>query len=341
MVLEELLGLPVSWIAATYSKKVIHQPLREALDAIRNGKQKDDILRMRDVVESNHDEYDRIKGTLPANIFSGRFEGGHSSTDIVEYNRLLTLDIDKLDGERMIKVKENLFSDEYVFAFWLSPSGKGYKGLVFLDYGDIDLEDMVYWHKVAFKQLFNYFYEHYGIELDIKCKDVPRLCFVSYDPNLCVKEDVVAFRVGPLEEVVKAKNEAEKHRKTFRIYSGPGYRRNEPGRNQQKDRKIVSSIIKYLEKKKISITNSYNEWYSVAMAIVTAFNYDVGEEYFLRLCRLDGPKHDEAASLSLLRYCYLHSNFEISLGTLVYFAQRKGYKFSYKAVPKVDTNSDD
>ena len=135
---------------------------------------------------------------------------------------------------------------------------------------------------------------------------------------------------------------AEKHRKSFAEYKGNGtYRRVKPGRNQQKDRDTVSSIVKYLEKRKTSITPNYNDWFCVAMAIVTAFNYDVGEKYYMRLCRLDGPKHDEKASLSMLQYCYEHSNFEITLGTLVYFAQRKGYKFSYKAVPKRDTGSDE
>ncbi len=342
MTKEELLALRVSWISSTTSKQVVHQTLRNALLTIRNGGQKDKILQMRSFVDSNHDIYNKIKGTLPANIFSGMFAGGHAATDITEYNRLLTLDIDQLDSEKLEQVKQNLTDDEFVFAFWLSPSGKGYKGLVLLDYGDIECEDVVYWHRVAFNQLFRYFQDKYGFDLDIKCKDVPRLCFVSYDPYLTVKNEVTAFNVEPIEEVVKANKVAEKHRRVFADYKGNGtYRRIMPGRNQQKDRDTVSSIVKYLEKRKISITPNYNDWFCVAMAIVSAFNYDVGEKYYLRLCRLDGPKHDEKASYAMLQYCYEHSNFEISLGTLVYFAQRKGYKFSYKAVPKRDTGSDE
>lgn len=342
MTKDELLTFPVSWISGITSKRVVHQPLGAALAAIRDGAQKNNILRMREVVESNHDEYDRIKDTLPANVFSGKFEGGHAAVNIVEYNRLMTLDIDKLNAEQMVKVKEDLTNDEHVFSFWLSPSGRGYKGLVLLDYGDIELADKVYWHREAFKQLFTYFQDHYGIELDTKCKDVPRLCFVSYDPGIVVKEVAEPFKVEMIEEVKKAKKEAEKHRKAFANYNGTNFRRNEPGRNKQKDRDTVKSIIKYLEKRKLSITYSYNDWYSVAMAIVTAFNYDVGEGLYLKLCELDGKaRYDKAASISMLRYCYEHSNFEITLGTLVYLAQRKGYKFSYKAVPKWDTDSDE
>ena len=341
MTKEELLTIPVSWIEGTTSKRVVHQSLGSALAAIRDGAQKYKIERMRSVVDTDHDKYDQIKGTLPANIFSGKFVGGHAATDIVEYNCLMTLDIDKLDAAQLEKVRHDLTSDEYVSAFWLSPSGKGFKGLVKLDYGDINLEDKVYWHRVAFKQLEKYFKEKYEIELDLKCKDVPRLCFVAYDPNILVKEISVPFKVEPIEEVVKAKKEAEKHRKAFSNYQGTNYRRNEPGRNKQKDRDTVKSITKYLEKRHLSITYSYNDWYSVAMAIVTTFNYDVGEKLYLKLCELDGKaRYDKEASISMLRYCYEHSNFEITLGTLVYLAQRKGYKYSYKAVPKRDTEPD-
>lgn len=341
MTKEELLSLPVSWIAGTTSKVVEHPLLGRALADIRDGKQKEKVLQMREVVDKDHDRYDAIKSTLPANIFSGMFVGGHGAVNNVEYNRLLTLDIDKLDVEQMVSVRKNLEEDEHVFAFWLSPSGKGYKGLVPLDYGDADIEDKVYWHREAFKQLEKYFKEKYGIDLDTNCKDIPRLCFVSYDPDIRVKDGAEAFEVGPVEEAVKARKESEKHRKAFINYQGANYKRNVPGRNMQWDRDTVASIVKYLEKRKISITHSYCDWFSVAMAIVSTFNYDLGEKYYLKLCRLDGPRHNEEESISMLRYCYEHSNFEITLGTLIYLAQRRGYKSSIKAVPKRDTDSDE
>lgn len=331
----------VSYISSPKSRIVATQLLQDALAAIRTGVVEDKILRMRNYVEADRDMYDAIKGTLPAHIFSGTFKGGHGLVNLVEYNRLMTLDIDKLSGEEIIRVRQILSEDPFVYAFWLSPSGKGFKGLVCLDYGDVVLNDPAYWHKVAFKQLSQYFVEQYGIELDKHCSDIPRLCFVSHDPNLKVKEGAQMYSVQTIEEVVMAKKTAEKHRMGFHHYTGINYRRNEPGRNATKSRKIVGSIIKYLESNRISITSSYYEWFSVAMAIVSAFNYDVGERYYLRLCRLDGSKHDEIASLSMLRYCYEHSNFDITLGTLIYFAQRKGFKMTQKAVPKWDTDSDD
>lgn len=332
--------IQVSFVDSTKSKVIVSQSLQEALEAIRTGVVKDKVLKMRNVVEIDHGRYDAIKGTLPAHIFSGTFKGGHGLANLLEYNQLMTLDIDKLSGEEIAKVRQKLSEDPFVYSFWLSPSGKGFKGIIRLDYGNVVLNDPDYWHKVAFRQLSQYFQEQYGIELDRHCSDIPRLCFVSYDPEMVIKEDAKSYSVQAIEEVNVAKKTAVKHRKAFRNYVGSNYRRNEPGRNSVKNRKLVGAIIKYLEKNKISITGSYDEWFSVAMAIVTTFNYDVGEQYYLRLCRLDGAKHDEAASISLLRYCYEHSNFDITLGTLIYFAQRKGYKMAQKAVPKWDTDSD-
>ena len=326
--------LLVSFVNSTKSKEIVLQSFHEALETIRTGVVMDKVLKMRNVVESDHGRYDAIKGTLPAHIFSGSFKGGHGLVNLVEYNRLMTLDIDKLSGEEVTRVWQCLSKDPFVYAFWLSPSGKGFKGVVQLDYGDVELNDPSYWHKVAFRQLSQYFGDRYGIELDMHCSDIPRLCFMSFDPGLVVKEDAKSFSVQAIEEVDAAKQAAIKHRKAFQNFVGTNYKRNEPGRNSVKGRKIVGAIIRYLEKNKLSITGSYYEWFSVAMSIVTAFNYDVGERYFLRLCRLDGAKHDEAASISLLRYCYEHSNFDISLDTLIYFAQRKGFRMTQKGSTK-------
>ena len=46
MTKDELLNMQVSWVSSTTSKQVAHQSLRAALAAIRNGENKQDILRM-------------------------------------------------------------------------------------------------------------------------------------------------------------------------------------------------------------------------------------------------------------------------------------------------------
>jgi hypothetical protein len=64
----------------------------------------------------------------------------------------------------------------------------------------------------------------------------------------------------------------------------------------------------------------------VAFAVANTFTHDVGERYFLRLCRLDGTNHDEVGSKKLLRYCYLNSRGKITFRTIIRFAILNGYK---------------
>lgn len=326
----------VSYVDSTTSKIIKTCYLSEALSAIRNGAQQERVIKMRALVDSQHDQYNILKGQLPAHIFSGIFAGGHGIQNLVKYNKILCLDIDKLNSNDFLRVKTHLINDPYVFAFWVSPSGKGFKGLVKLDYGDILLNDCTYWHKEAYLQVSEYFRTQYDIELDPHCKDVPRLCFVSYDPELFEKHST-PFPVKPIKEVplVNDVAKSEKRQKKTWHYRGDKYYLTLPGRNQSKDRDRMGSILRYLEKRHLSITSSYSEWFNVAMAIVSTFNYDIGEQYFLRLCRIDGDKHDEDASILLLRYCYVHSNYDITFKTIIYFAQKKGYHINQRAVPIV------
>jgi len=84
-------------------------------------------------------------------------------------------------------------------------------------------------------------------------------------------------------------------------------------------------IIKYLSKRNLSITNSYSDWYKVALAIANSFTYDIGEKYFLRLSKLDVNKYDEQKCRTLLKYCYENSKGKFNFGTIVYLAIKVGY----------------
>jgi len=96
--------------------------------------------------------------------------------------------------------------------------------------------------------------------------------------------------------------------------------------NNPENRKIIKSIINYLSKRGLSITNSYEEWYRVGYAIANSFTYDIGEKYYLSLCRLDGPNHDEINSINMLHYCYENTSDRIKFNSIIYFANKKGYQ---------------
>jgi hypothetical protein len=152
------------------------------LDRIRDGAVKDLIFEAR--AEKDKAKYNLLKGKLTAVTFGGTFN--HRSKDgLKEHSGLLTLDFDKMTYEQTIELKELLTQNEYVFAVWISPSGVGLKVLIkipkvkdnetYLSYYQ-SLYDYFSWIDTKFGE---------GV-IDKSGKDISRLCFESYDPEIYV-----------------------------------------------------------------------------------------------------------------------------------------------------------
>ncbi|MCD4833847.1 MAG: hypothetical protein K8R31_08645 [Bacteroidales bacterium] len=306
--------------------------LEEVLKSIKSETYAFQTNKLRNYVRTDNKEmYDTHKKRLAAVTFCGTFEV-RKKVNLKVYNEILVLDIDKLDNDELKRVKSVLFRDNFIFSFWESPSGNGIKGLIKLEYLNLKEEyDQNNIHGFAFNVISKYFLESYDIELDESGKDITRLCFLSHDPNIAVKESYNPFKVNiesfEESEILKEKKEITSDLKSLRPINLKNKLYNPESRNDSNDRVTIQKIVRFLEKRKISITDSYDKWYKVAYAISNTFTYDLGEKYYLRLCRLDGSKHDELESKNMLRYCYEHSTGLINFNTLVFYAQKKGYEF--------------
>ena len=107
----------------------------------------------------NKEYYDNYKKQLPAVTFSATFNHRRINDNIKTYNDLIVIDIDKLENEQILKTYQYLKNDIYVLAFWRSPSNKGFKGLVSINYEIENKEDnQDFLHKSAFKKLSKPFY---------------------------------------------------------------------------------------------------------------------------------------------------------------------------------------
>ena len=217
--------------------------------------------------------------------------------------------------------------DEFVFSFWRSPSNKGFKGLVQLEFTDISDEiDIDTKHKSAFKKLATYFQSKYNLELDKSGSDTSRLCFLSYDTELVRKETFKKFQVTNDDiDVVTTKTSNGRTRK-IRFVSNKDALYNPLERNNQYDRKVMTDIIRYLTNKNLSITFSYAEWCKVAMAIANTFTYDIGLNYFIKLSKLDGAKFNEIHCTNFLINCYETKNGNVAFASIIHLANEKGYK---------------
>ena len=299
------------------------------LNGIKNGAYRVEIEKGRSYLDDgNLSGYEGVKNCLPAITFCGTFDQHHRENDLIHYNSLLVIDIDKLDELEMIHVKGVLERDSHIAAYWLSPSGRGFKGLVYLHYEDGFMEmPLREKHYIAFKQLFRYLYSNYGVELDTSGKDIPRLCFMSYDSALCVKDEIEAFVVVDLPEEKYVCKRNKKHDirpsldvKDWKDIIGKSidYKDNSINRNK------VIYILKKLKKRGLSITDTWENWTKVAFAMASSVHPEKGRELFLELCRLDGINHDEAKSERLIWDAYMHNKGRCNIQTILYLARQKG-----------------
>lgn len=335
----DLLQRKVSFQKDTWSPISHELSIGDVLEAIKNGKYKQHILTLRDFIRNGEkDKYNDHKKRLPAVCFCATFENNRKKEFLKEYNSLVVIDIDKLTYEEMAKIKTSLIGDEHVQSFWESPSGFGIKGIVVLEFEtEISKQNVEELHKVAFQKLTNHFLEKHQIELDTSGCDLTRLCFYSYDPNLYENLIVKPFFVSKKEfnEVVLKTDKNKRTRECSKVKVGVDCLLNPKGKNSQRDRVKIQSIIKFLTKSKKSITFDYDNWYRVGYAIAGTFTHDIGEGYYLRLCKLDGFKYNETDSKNMLKYCYANSRAEIHFNTIIHLAELQGYISKKRVVSKM------
>ena len=151
--------------------------LKTILNWIKEGKGKfaENVREVRKAVkEGDKDRASEAKLNLPAAMFSGTFSK-RSSKELTEHSGILCLDFDHLDNPQ--KAVDDMRYDPHIIAGFVSPSGTGCKCLIAIPR---DSES----HREAFLSASSYIKTVYGLEADESGKDVSRLCFLSYDPQL-------------------------------------------------------------------------------------------------------------------------------------------------------------
>jgi hypothetical protein len=144
--------------------------ISDALKRIKNGK-------TRELVEKGN------KRDLVCVIYQGTFTR-RAKDFLSEASGFAVLDWDHMKAddnaeESAIDFRESLKNDEYIYAAWVSPSGKGVKALVKIPKVSSDAE---------YKEYYNALLVSYP-SLDPANKDISRICYESYDPDLWINED--------------------------------------------------------------------------------------------------------------------------------------------------------
>jgi hypothetical protein len=155
-----------------------HVPLDKIVKRIQKGTSKE-------LVEQIRNGNDKLKNNLPCIIFAGTFTERNSSS-LQKHSGLMVVDFDKYPSvEVMHEQLELLKSNPHFLLLFISPSGKGIKGVIKVS--DELTKDT---HPKVFKEFYKKFEYDY---FDIVNSNVDRVCFESYDPNIYVNMEAQTF----------------------------------------------------------------------------------------------------------------------------------------------------
>jgi len=178
-----------STIFRNFNEVIEQKDILKILDDIKTGTYRNAITYLRkSLAEDKKEAAERAKKSLMAFTPSATFKGGRKMEFLTAYNALVVLDIDKITKEKLTDCKEKLQNNEFVFAAFTSPSGNGLKVLVKVNTDRTE-------HKETFLKLQTYFENLLQLEIDKSGKDITRLCFFSYDPELYLNENSKEFSV--------------------------------------------------------------------------------------------------------------------------------------------------
>lgn len=172
-----------------------HRTIDFVLTRIKEGNSKDLLFNIRK--ESDKNARNELKKGLPSILFSGQFPNRKTGAKPIEHSGFIILDIDNIKPEDIAYEKETICKSEFVHACFLSPSANGFKVLVKIP-ADIKR------HTDYFNGLEKYFSEALDIELDTSGKNIGRVCYESFDPDIYINEKSAVF-VDLIEPIVKEK----------------------------------------------------------------------------------------------------------------------------------------
>ena len=113
--------------------------------------------------------------------FAGTFSY-HADKDLINRSCYFDVDLDHIGNMAALEAMKSRILSQYTPALlFISPSGDGLQ-LVY----QIDPNQGT--HLQFFEALTNYHKKEFGVEIDQKCKNPSRACFLPYDPK-CIKPD--------------------------------------------------------------------------------------------------------------------------------------------------------
>lgn len=273
---------------STDTKSTIVEEINAILSGIKSGRWQDLCLKV--MKEKDEEKRKRYKKQIPAYTISGTFSQ-RSSKNIIKHTGLIGIDFDKV--ENINGIFDLLCKDQYSYSVFKSVSHTGLCAIVKIDGNK---------HRESFDGLQTYYFETYGLTIDIQCKDVSRLRYVSYDPELYTNEKSKVFK-----EYVKGKEIQEI-----------------PFDIPHSDKRF-GFVLKQIEEKEIDITHNYRQWLKLGFAIATQYG-EHGYEFFDAISKYSETYNKEICKTQYFNCIrpYIGDNNPVSIKTFYSTAKYHG-----------------
>lgn len=284
-----------------YGKVNYNTPLRDITlfnwITYYSNKKKDYILRLRELNETEPEKAKMMKSQfLPCISVTGHFPT-YRRVDLADrMNPVICIDIDSGDNPDIVdweEVKRKVMILDSVFYASLSCRGEGVFCYI---YWNTEKDFLKVWYSLE-----KDFKEKLGINIDVNCKDITRLRFISYDSNTLLKKKVTMYE-----------DEYDKYEE---------YRNFELNSTLNEDDSFTFKAIKHLIKNCGYRANSYCDWLQDGFRLATLG--EEGKVLFMYLSQVS-DNYDEESALKKFNEC--RRTTKKSKGSLAYyFAQLKKY----------------
>lgn len=173
-----------------FNKEPYYIEVDTALDRIKNGNSKTLCEEIRATLDK--EKAQKIKCNLPSICFSGKFKKDRQDKDLIEHSGFIVLDFDNVENLRDRQTE--IINHDFVYACWVSPSGNGLKALIRIADGKRHIQ-----HFQALQDIFP--------DIDKSGKNVSRVCYESYDPDIYIYPDSEIFtKLKQIEKQVVREN---------------------------------------------------------------------------------------------------------------------------------------
>lgn len=253
------------------------------LEQTRDGRWEDLVNECRLIKDK--EKRNEFKTKMPTATLSGQFSY-RSDKDIVSHSEYISMDLD--DVHNINSVRQILQKDKYVFACFVSTSGKGLRVMFKIDPTK---------HRESFRGVSKYLWENYGIVSDPNGSNVSKPYCVSFDPFLFINPDPVPV----FKKYVKDK--AHKPLQDF-VHTDEDF----------------TNVMKQISGRNVNICEDYSDWLKVGFALASKFG-ESGRDYFHELSR-QSPKYNARSCDEQYKHCMTgRGENKVAISTFYYLAK--------------------